>query len=316
MSASDASSVPVLPDWSAYAGEAFDLSERRPLTILAEDERAIIAEGFFFRGQFWKAVISKQGVSEIVGQRLNFSKPKRQSDGSTRSSLFFLNHVQARLKMDPGHEIALYSLQAAPNGEPTHRVSDFSYSVEAVGPHGRKWNVSDALLGNLAVVHRFLSTEDVAFERIMLARMKIVQSPPLPLEQDTRNTMLHAAIRQSSQAGLSRPYFMFRAPLSATNCSSEPLRLLDGVMSTPGWQRFFYRFPVYPRGYLQLRGLWQDGQQVPTLNEQMADWLASEQAKERRHIYLGSKKQHSEQAVAHNVSWWKNLSTFFKATRA
>jgi hypothetical protein len=34
MSHADLPSTPVLPGWSAYAGEPFDLSERRPLEIL------------------------------------------------------------------------------------------------------------------------------------------------------------------------------------------------------------------------------------------------------------------------------------------
>ncbi len=287
-----ASAELVMPSWSAYAGQPFDLSERRPLTVVSEDEQAVLVSGFYHQAAFWKAVVPKQGVAAISGQRLNFSKPWRGPDGATRSSVFFLNHVQARVQMRADRPLLLYAADAEPAGEPSHRIADFSYSVEAVGPRGRKWNLTDALLGNLAVVHRFLSTEEVAFERIVRARMTVVQSPPLPLDGELLDTMLHEAIRQSAAAGLEHPYFMFRLPFSATNCTSEPLKLLDGVLRTPHWRSRFYRFPVHPRGYLKLRGLWQSGQTVPTLNEQMADWIASDEVRQRRHTHREQKKQH------------------------
>lgn len=305
-----------MPAWSAYAGEQFNLTERRPLAILSETDEIFVVEGFYHRGQFWRAVISKIGVAEIIGQRLNFSKPTRRSDGTTKPSLFFLNHVQARLKTEPDHAVRLYPADAESTGTPVHRIADFCYSVEAVGLHGRRWNSSDALLGNLALVHRFLSTEDVTFERIMRERMTVVQSPPLPVEPELRNQMLHHAIRASHDAGLSRPYFMIRLPFSATNCTSEPLKLLDGVLHTPLWQRTFYRLPVYPRGYLKLRGLWQDGTATPTLNEEMAAWIASDEAAQRRQIHVDNKKRIPKAEAAHGVSRWKNVSRLFKALRS
>ena len=315
MNAIEPTTAPVMPEWSAYAGEEFNLTERRPLRILSETDEAFVVEGFYHRGQFWKAIVPKVGVTEIIGQRLNFSRPRRQKDGVARPRLFFLNHVQARLKMEPGRAIELHPSNEEPTGEPAHRVVDFSYSVEAVGPHGRRWNVSDALLGSLAVVHRFLSTEEVTFERIMRERMKVVQSPPLPLEPDVRNKVLHEAIRASHNAGICRPYFMIRLPFTATNCTSEPFKLLDHVLVTPGWQRRFYRLPVHPRGYLKLRGLWQDGKAVATLNDEMADWVASDEAKERRQTYLISKTARPKGVAAPKVSLWRNLSCFFKAIR-
>jgi hypothetical protein len=107
---------------------------------------------------------------------------------------------------------------------------------------------------------------------------------------------------------------MFRLPFSATNCTSEPLKLLDGVLRTPRRRRFLRRLPIHPRGYLQLRGLWTKGQSVPTLNEQMADWLASDAAKERREIHVHKKKQLPKESGA-SVSWLKNLSRLSKAMR-
>ncbi|MGD9721289.1 MAG: hypothetical protein AB7O59_08775 [Pirellulales bacterium] len=310
------SSMHVMPAWSAYAGEPFNLSERRPLMILEETAAAFVVDGFYHRAQFWKAVVPKRGVAQIVGQRLNFSKPRRQDDGTTRPSLFFLNHVQARVIMRPEHAVPLYEPQAEPAGEPACHVTDFAYSVEAVGPHGRKWNLSDALLGNLAIVHRFLSTEEVAFERIMRERMTVVQSPPLPLDEELLCQMLCEAVRASHDAGLARPYFMMRPPGTATNCTSEPLKLLDGVLRTPLWQRFFHRFPVHPRGYLKLRGLWTDGPAAPTLNDQMAEWMESEAAKERRHLHVEKKKSLPHAVDAPKVGLWRHLSRFGKAMRA
>jgi hypothetical protein len=315
MCATNSTSAPVMPKWSCYAGEEFNLTERRPLVILAETEKAFTVEGFYHRAQFWKAVIPKSGVSELIGQRLNFSKVKRQQDGTTKSRLFFLNHVQARLKMEPDKALKLYPLNEEPTGEPAHEVTDFSYSVEAVGPHGRKWNLSDALLGSLAIVHRFLSTQDVTFERVMRERMKVVQSPPLPLEPEIRDAMLQEAIRESHRVGVLKPYFMIRAPFSATNCTSEPLKLLDGVLRTPLPQRFFYRLPIHPRGYLKLRGLWPQGKVAPTLNEEMADWLASDEAKARRQIHIDNKKRIPKGTQASKVSIWKKLSSLFAAIR-
>jgi hypothetical protein len=127
--------------------------------------------------------------------------------------------------------------------------------------------------------------------------------------------MLEGAIRESHTAGLTRPYFMFRLPFTATNCTSEPLKLLDEVLRTPRLRRSLYRFPVHPRGYLKLRGLWQDGPPAPTLNEQMAEWLASAAVKERRQIHLAKKHQAAKESAVPKVSWGKNVSSFFKALR-
>lgn len=308
-------SAPVMPAWSAYAGEPFNLSERRPLVIVAESDESFVAEGFYHQGEFWKAVVPKRGVAEIIGQRFNFSKPRRSDDGRSRPSLFFANHVQARLTMEPERALKLFPGGADTTGEPAHRVNDFCYSVEAVGPQGRRWNLTDALLGNLALVHRFLSIEDVAFERIVRERMTVLQSPPLPLEPEFLNRMLVEAVRQSHAVGLSRPYFMFRLPFSATNCTSEPLRLLDDVLRSPHWQRSLHRFPIHPRGYLKLRGLWRQGPPAPTLNEQMADWLSGEGAKARRQIHVNKKRNVPTRAAAPEVSWQRKLSSFLKALR-
>ncbi len=305
----------VMPSWSAYAGQPFDLSERRPVELLSEDEREIVVSGFYHQAAFWKAVVPARGVAAIIGQRLNFSKPWQRRDGTKRPSVFFLNHVQARVQMQADRPLLLFPADAEPGGAPAHRIVDFSYSVEAVGPHGRKWNLSDALLGNLAVVHRFLSTEEVAFERIVRARMTVVQSPPLPLEEDLLNTMLHEAIRQSHAAGLAHPYFMFRLPCSATNCTSEPLKMLDSVLHTPLLRSRFYRFPVYPRGYLKLRGLWQNGQSVPTLNQQMSDYLNGEEVRRRRAAHRERKRLQPRSAAAPRTAWSYNPLRLWKALR-
>ncbi len=212
--------------------------------------------------------------------------------------------------MAPDCGVRLYPAGAEPLGEPAHCLTDFCYSVEAVGPYGRRWNPADAMLGNLAIVHRFLSIQDVVFERIILARMAVVQSPPLPLAPRQRDTMLCEAIRESHATGLDRPYFMFRMPGTATNCTSEPLKLLDRVLRTPREQRFFHRLPIWPRGYLKLRGLWQDGEPNPTLNEQMAAWIDSEEAKQRRKIHVRRKKELPRNGAAKNVSWLGNIASF------
>jgi hypothetical protein len=306
---------PVMPAWSAYAGEEFNLTERRPLVILSESDESFVVDGFYHRGEFWTAVIPKRGVAQIIGQQLNFSKPKRGKDGTTKPSMFFLNHVQARLIMSPDCPARLYPAGTQPAADPAHTLTDFCYSVEAVGPHGRRWNPSDALLGNLAVVHRFLSIHEVVFERIVLARMSVVQSPPLPLEPHERDTMLCEAIRESHATGIMNPYFMFRIPGTATNCTSEPLKLLDRVLRTPREQRFFHRLPIWPRGYLKLRGLWQEGQPNPTLNEQMAAWIAGDEARERRRIHLERKKSLPKNSTGRKVSLLSNMGSFLRAIR-
>jgi hypothetical protein len=313
--------TPVLPEWSGYSGEPFNLTERRPLQIVSETPDTFTANGFYYRGAFWTAVIPKTGVAEIIAQRLNFSKPKKKPDGTRTPSVFFLNHVQARLKMQPDSPLLLYPVGERPTSnlpvsEPAHRIHDFVYTVEAVGPHGRRWNVADSLLGNLALVQRFLSTCDVAFERIMQARMTVLQSPPLPLEADVRDQLLQAAVRRSHEVGLAKPYFMIRLPFSANNCTSEQINIVDAVLQLPPWQHFFHRLPVHPRAYLKLRGLWREGQALPTLNEEMADWMASDEAKQRREIYSLKKKQAAPVEDVPDVPLRKNIRCFFKALRA
>jgi hypothetical protein len=149
----------------------------------------------------------------------------------------------------------------------------------------------------------------------MLTRMTVVQSPPLPLEPHERDTMLCEAIRESHTTGIANPYFMFRIPGTATNCASEPLKLLDRVLRTPFEQRFFHRLPIWPRGYLKLRGLWQDGQPHPTLNAQMADWIGSDEARQRRRIHLERKKALPKNSNGRKVSLLSNMASFMRAIR-
>jgi len=47
----------------------------------------------------------------------------------------------------------------------------------------------------------------------------------------------------------------------------------------------------------------------------MADWLASEEAKQRRAIHLQKKKQLGDLPQAPKIPIWKNVSSFVRAIR-
>ena len=273
-----------------YRGQLLDDYSRRSVFVrypdsAPDDEEAdtFIIDYFYHRGQFWTAVVPLDGVAEILGQAFNFSKMKtrRGEDGPEpvydeagipKRRLPMLNHLQSRFRFRPDCSVDLYPLETETAGQPQMQVHDIIYSVEAVGPPGINFNFRDAINGSLISAHRFLSTEEMVFERIVCESQYVLESPPLPLNAAQRRSLLTTSLRRSHRAGMQEPYYLYRCGRT-NNCTSNPFQLLDKSVQYT-WRQWLgamlFRLPISPRTYLRVRGMDTD----PKVRKQVRDEFA------------------------------------------
>jgi hypothetical protein len=273
-------SNPIMPEKSKYAGQLVDVSSRRSIEILSSENATstmdlsinhLTVNHFYHEGQFWRAVFPLNGVDEIYGQVFNFSKPKTKSGtqgseivfdkhGLPKRSIPILNHLQSRFKLKSSHTIDLYPMNDDYTGDPLYQLDDFVYTSEAVGPKGIKFNIRDGLAGNLVNSHRFMSTQEMVFERVVMQNQFVTESPPLPVNDSQKRTLMLESVLRSHRAGMSERYFLFRF-FGTNNCTSSPFQILDRVIEYSFLNRvgaMLYRLPLSPRFYLWVRGLDKD----------------------------------------------------------
>ena len=304
--------VAVMPGKRPYARQPIDRSSRRSIAIdfsrygdsetIADDAEQVCVDNFYHEGKFWHAVIPLGKVAEIRGQTFNFSQSKVRKGpngpevildrrGLPKRKIPYLNHVQSRFILEPSAFIELYRTGETECGEPAHRVNDFVYSVEVVGPEGIKFNLRDGLKGSLLCAHRFLSTQEMVFERMVLENRVIVESPPLPLTECQRRAALVESLLRSHRAGVKQPYYLFRF-CGTNNCTSNPFQVLDKVVHYSFLRRlgsFLYRLPLSPRQYLRARGMDTKPGWFGLVRDEFRCYIESEDTRERKRTFLKSR---------------------------
>ena len=259
---------------------------------------SVEVDHFYHQGDFWTAVIPLDGVASIYGQAFNFSKPRTRKgkngpevifhdNGLPKRRIGILNHVQTRFQMKPGKFIELYPL-GGEFDQPAHKIDDFVYSVEAVGPVGSSFNFKDAMTGTLTCAHRFLSTQEMVFERLAVEGMYITESPALPLDDDEMKMALALSLSRADEAGMTEPYYLYRV-CATNNCTSNAFAILDRVAKYTWPQRIgamLYRLPLQPRVYLRMRGLDADRSYFKLLRTEFEELIAAPetQARKRTHV--------------------------------
>ena len=294
-----------MPPASRYAGQPVDVSSRRSITILApavgadgtvkDDASHAVIGHFYHEGEFWRARVPLDGVARVCGQAFNFSSPRTRRTRSGREVIFdryglpkrknpVLNHVQSRFVMKPGQAVELFPLHSEELMDPVHRVDDFVYSLEAVGPPGVVFNVRDGLMGNTLSAHRFLSTTEMVFERVMVENQYVMESPPLPLGDHQMRELLARSLMRSHKAGMTEPYYLYRC-CGTNNCTSSPFQIVDSVVQYKWAQRIgsmLYRLPLNPRFYLRVRGLDSDPSYRKLVRTEFADFIQDPELKRRK----------------------------------
>lgn len=286
-----------MPSWSRYAGQAIDDNGRHSiqLQLPTGDGRDATVDYFYHSGEYWRAVMPLDGVKNVYGQAFNFSRPKTRKgrsgpeirynkEGHPKRTLPFLNHLQSRFVFKQEKPVLLYPLQGTGEGDAVHQIHDIIYSIEATGPPGVGFNLRDALLGNLLCAHRFLSTEEMVFERIAVENQYISESPTLILEPTEEQALLQNSLERSHQAGMTEPYFLVGL-CGTNNCTSNPLQILDKVVNYtwPEWiGANLYRLPISPRFYLRVRGLDTDPGYRRFVREEFAEHLKDPAIRKRK----------------------------------
>lgn len=314
----------LMPAGTRYAGEPIDLSskrsvqlpeiEGRPQRFEEQDSHAVV-DHFYHEGSYWRAVIALDGIRQVCGQSINFSKPRtrksangpelvRDEMGAPQPTWSMLNHLQTRITMLPDHPIELHRMDADDLESPTHTIEEFVYTVEAVGPSGVEFNLRDALRGNLISVHRFMSLQEVAFERLAVQNQWVRESPPLPLSPANMRSLLVASLIRAHQAGVKEQYYMVGL-FRTSNCTSHPFRILDTVVDYKWHERLgslLYRLPFHPRFYLRVRGLYTDPKLRKIFREEFADYVRDKATQERKREYvrgyLKARRARAKQAMA------------------
>jgi len=276
-------------------------------TLIDPTARHVVVDYFYHEGQFYRAVIPLDGIDEVFGQAFNFSKvrTKRSAKGPEirfdrhglpKRTIPFLNHLQSRFVLKSDYYVDLYPIESDETGVPAHRLKDFVYSVEIVGPAGVGFNIRDGLRGNLLSAHRFLSTQEMIFERIVLENQYVTESPHLPLNDREKRAALTESLLRSHRAGMSDRYYLYRV-CGTNNCSSNPFQILDNIVAYSFRQRIgsmLYRLPLSPRLYLRARGLDSDPSVRKLVRSEFEDYIhdpATQQRKKQRVRLLASARR-------------------------
>ncbi|MEM6329301.1 MAG: hypothetical protein AAF790_03520 [Planctomycetota bacterium] len=309
----------LMPGWSRYRGQPLDGSSRHSIRITgvtaggldAADATGdsidrgpgsvVTAEYFYDEGRFWRAEVPLDGVREVYGQAYNFSRIVTRkgadgpetvftSSGLPKRSLPILNHVQTRFRFDPREPVRLTAMDGSGDARTT---DDIVYSIEAAGPPGIVFNFRDAAGGNLVCAHRFMTTREMAFERLAVEGQYVAESPLLLLEPGEERALLAKSLQRSHRAGMDEAYYLFRL-CGTNNCTSNPFKILDEVVNYtwPQWLcALDYRLPLNPRLYLWLRGLDSAPGEFKLLREEFAEFLAEPDTRRRR-------REHVRRAIA------------------
>lgn len=296
-----------MPKWSRYAGQPIADNGRHSIAAtepIADDADFVTFDYFRHEGADWRAVVPVVGVRDVCGQTYNFSAPKTRKGENGPETLFrpsglprrkipILNHVQCRFLFADDQPVRLYPNGGPTDGEPAHTLHDIVYSVEATGPDGVLFNLRDAVMGNMICSHRFVSTQEMVFERVAVEGQYVVESAPLKLQAEEQQRLLIKALQRSNRAGMDEPYYMLRL-WSTNNCTSNPLEILDQVVRY-NWLQWLsamlYRLPLSPRLYLRLRGLDSDPTYRKFLRVEFADYLNDDATRRRR-------REHVKRAIA------------------
>ncbi len=300
-----------MPAASRYAGENVDASSRHSIAIVSSGDDSerdspvdpasshSVVDYFYHDGQYWRAVIPLDGVDKIYGQAFNFSNIKTREgadgpeilfnkNGLPRRSVPILNHIQTRFHFKADQPVELYPLGKPTSGDAVHRCHDIIYSFEAVGPVGITFSVRDGLAGNLISTHRFISLQEMVFERLVVENQWVAESPPLPLSEQETRALLVGSLLRSHRAGMTERYYLYRI-CGTNNCTSSPLQIVDRVVHYGWLQRLgsmIYRLPLSPRFYLRIRGLDSDPSFRKLLRSEFETYIQDEetQTRKREHV--------------------------------
>lgn len=247
-----------------YVGRPINVRTHRSIRIVEEREDVAVVEQFFHQKKFWRAEIPLDSVAVVIGQFFNFSGQDRLP----------INHVQVRFSLAPGKTVQLRSSKTLRAGP---QLTDFVYSIEAIGPVGVAWNYPDAMRGNLVNAHRFSSLNHVVRERV-IGRAYRVHQGEVALEADLRRQFLERSLKQANEAGMKQPYFIFRFDGDTTNCTALQFKTLDDIVCPVSRldhlaSRFFKALPIAPAFYLQLRG--RLGKALPELGQEFAESIVA-----------------------------------------
>lgn len=291
---------PVMPAWSKYAGKPIDLTSRRSIEqVDSGSQDTIVVDYFYHGGEFWRAVFPVDGVREVRGQAFNFSEMRTRVTkegrevvldrrGLPKRKIPIAYHVQTRFSMDPSKPVRLYPLGTTEFDEPTHELLEWVYTIEANGPVGWDFSISNGMRGHLLSVHRFISMEDMVFERIAVENQYVTETPALPISDDAKQELLRRSIARSSQAGMTERYILFGC-WGTNNCTSNPFRILDEVVRYRFRHRLgalFFRLPIAPRLYLRMRGLDVDPQSFKLVRDEFAEFIERPEIKKRKRTYV------------------------------
>jgi len=295
-----------------YAGQPLDDSSRRSIQLQSQSERqaasiepgipCAVVSNFYHAGEFWIASIPLDAVRSVYAQSFNFSKPKTRrgpdgpeilydSRGIPLRSVSGLNHIQSRFMVREDRPVELFRPDDRSRTQPVHSITDFIYSLEAVGPVGVHFNFRDALSGNLFSAHRFLSTQEMVFERISVENQYVMETPPLPLDGAQQRGVLVGSLLRSHKAGSNERYYLYRY-CGTNNCTSNPLQIVDGVVNYSLARRFgalLYRLPLNPRLYLRIRGLDTDPTVRNLVREEFELYLADPATRQRKRDHVRRK---------------------------
>lgn len=299
-----------MPSWSRYAGRLIDVSSRHSIRVVNGDglpnlnDPTVVLDFFYHDERYWRATIPLAGIDQIYGQAFNFSRPRtrrtktgteirRDRNGLPKRTIPMLFHLQCRFKFRDDAPISLVPMGGITDSVTPQTIHDIVYSLEASGPFGVGFNLRDGFGGNLISTHRFLSTEAMVFERLVLQKQYVTESAALPLNEMQKRQLLVSAMLRSNAAGMSEQYFLYR-PFRTNNCTSNPFEMLDNVVDYGLQARIgamLYRLPLSPRFYLRVRGMDSDSSYRKLVRSEFESYIEDPETRKRKLDYLRRRRE-------------------------
>ena len=274
-----------------------DTSSRRSAVIRETTADHLVVDHFYHAGEFWTALIPTDCVENIYGLSFNFSKIKTRRGkvvfderGQPKPRHGWINHVLCRFTLNKSRPVTLFPLfsDCQESSERTNQIHDFIYSVEATGPKGVPFDFRNGMAGTLLCTHRFLSTLEMVFERIVIQGHYVWQSPPLPLTEKEKGTVLLRSLQRSTKANMDEVYHLIGC-FGTNNCTSNPFRILDESIdySLRRWlASLLYRLPLNPRLYLRLRGLDSDPGEYKFVRNEFEKYVSDTETQRRKRTVI------------------------------
>jgi hypothetical protein len=196
-----------------FKGQCMDVSARRPVVILSEDDDKIVIANFYHNKTYWTAEIPKSGVDQVIVQVASFPFPL--------PGVKFA-HAQFRFVMKSGLSIKLTPQDSASKLAPTE-LDQFNLVDQPSTPKGLQddYNPLKGAKSTYGNVLRAVGTVDRAHEELG-GNDDTTRQFLLKMTDEERVAVMINGLHLSAKLGYDDTFKLF-----SENCTTTAFEILD-----------------------------------------------------------------------------------------